>query len=107
MKQTKEAITCSLCTTDNLSPVTPQTSSYGGRASEKGKPDLQCRREESAGVFQPGGEKEEREQDPVQLQGDGVQENQRQGGEVNITFVLMLPVVRHPYSLSVDYHIQF
>lgn len=67
--------------------VTPQTSPYGGCASEKGKPDLQCRREASAGVLQPGGEEEEGEQDPVQLQGDGVQEDQRQGGEVNITSV--------------------
>lgn len=70
--------------------VTPQTSPYGGRASEKGKPDLQCRREESAGILQPGGEEEEGEQDPVQLQGDGVQEDQRQGGEVNVT-LLQLP----------------
>ena len=63
--------------------MTPQTSSYGGCASEKGKPDLQCGREESSGVFQPGGEEEEGEQDPVQLQGNGLQEDQRQGGQVN------------------------
>lgn len=68
-----------------VSNVTPQTSSYGGRASEKGKPDLQCRRKESSGILQPGGEEEEGEQDPVELQGDGVQENQRQGGEVSVT----------------------
>lgn len=63
--------------------VALQTSSYGGRASEKGKPDLQRRRKKSAGFLQPGREEEEREQDPVQLQGNGVQKNQRQGGEVN------------------------
>lgn len=55
-----------------------QTSSYGSCASKKGKPDLQCRREESSGVLQPGGKKEERKQDPVELQGDGLQEDQGQ-----------------------------
>lgn len=69
-----------------MSNVTVQTSSYGGCASEKGKPDLQRRREESSGLFQPGGEEEEREQDPVELQRNGVQENQGEGGEVNVTF---------------------
>lgn len=75
----------SSCNTDKF--FAPQTSSYGGRASEKGKPDLQRRRKASSGIVQPGGEEKEREQDPVELQGDGVQENQRQGGEVNDQFV--------------------
>lgn len=55
-----------------------QTSSYGSCASKKRKPDLQCRREKSSGVLQPGGKEEERKQDPVELQGDGLQEDQGQ-----------------------------
>lgn len=88
-----------------VSNVTPQTSSYGGRASEKGKPDLQCRWKESSGILQPGGEEEEGEQDPVELQGDGVQENQRQGGEVNVTCTGLksdLPFTGHIHILFCD-----
>lgn len=69
-----------------------QTSAYGSCASEKGKPDLQCGWEESAGILQPGGTEEERKQNPVELQGDGLQEDQRQRREV-ITFTVLTLVL--------------
>lgn len=69
-----------------------QTSAYGSCTSEKGKPDLQCGWEESAGILQPGGTEEERKQNPVELQGDGLPEDQRQRREV-ITFTVLTLVL--------------
>lgn len=69
-----------------------QTSAYGSCTSEKGKPDLQCGWEESSGILQPGGTEKERKQNPVELQGDGLQEDQRQRREV-ITFIVLTPVL--------------
>lgn len=79
-----------------------QTSSYGSCSSEKGKPDLQCRWEESTGILQPGGKEEEREQDPVQLQGNGLQEDQRQRREMSLVIVQDISFVLSQLSWNVN-----
>ncbi|XP_057706892.1 NKAP-like protein [Corythoichthys intestinalis] len=57
-----------------------QASPHEGRASAKGEPDLQRRREEGAGIFQSGGTSEKGDQDPVYFQGENIQEDKRERG---------------------------